>query len=142
MSEVNTSNANVTIIKPIRGFLNINVREIWRYRELFYTLTWRDVKVRYKQTIFGILWAIIPPVMSMIVYSVIFGGFLGVPSGEIPYPIFVYSGTLLWTYFSTSLTKSSRSVVGHGGMIQKIYFPRLILPLSSVISGLLDFSIS
>ncbi len=114
---------------------------MWQYRELFITFTWRDLKVRYKQTIFGVLWAILPPIMSMIVFSIIFGNFAGISSEGIPYPIFVYSGTLIWSYFSTALNRSSNSLVGHKGMIQKIYFPRLILPLSSIIAGLLDFSI-
>ncbi|MFX0170797.1 MAG: ABC transporter permease [Candidatus Hodarchaeota archaeon] len=130
------------IIKPIQRFGGIDIGELWRYRELFLTFTWRDIKVRYRQTFLGVSWAIIPPVLSMIIFSVIFGNFLGISSEGTPYPVFVYTGTLLWTYFSRSLTKTSNSLVSHRSMIQKIYFPRIILPLSSIIAGLLDFSIS
>ena len=132
---------NEIIIKPIKGFVNINLKEIWQYRELLLVFTWRDIKVRYKQTLLGILWAIFPPVLSMIIFSIIFGGFIET-SSDIPYPIFVFVGTLVWTYFSTSLNSSSNSLVNNQSMIQKIYFPRLILPLSSIIAGLLDFFIS
>jgi lipopolysaccharide transport system permease protein len=130
------------VIKPIGGFVNINIREIWQYRELLLAFMWRDIKVRYKQTAFGVAWAIIPPILSMIVFSFIFGTLIGIDSEGIPYPVFVFTGILIWNYFSSSLTKSSLSLVSHQGMIQKIYFPRLILPMSSVIAGLLDFSIS
>lgn len=129
------------VIKPIKGFVSLNIRELWRYRELLITFTWRDIKVRYTQTILGILWAVIPPLLSMIIFSIIFGRFVST-STEIPYPIFVYIGTFIWTYFSTALTSSSNSLVNHQTMIQKIYFPRIILPLSSIISGLIDFGIS
>ncbi|MFX0094787.1 MAG: ABC transporter permease [Candidatus Hodarchaeota archaeon] len=127
------------ILKPSRF---IDLKELWRYRELLITFTWRDLKVKYKQTILRILWAFIPPFLSMIVFTIIFGEFLKVPSEGIPYPLFVYTGTLIWNFFSTSLNNSSASLVSHGSMINKIYFPRLVLPLSSVLSGLVDFFIA
>jgi len=132
----------VSTIRPIRGFVNIDIRELWQYRELLFIFTWRDLKVRYKQTFLGALWAIVPPVMTMIVFSAFFGGFASMPSDGVPYPIFVFTGLLIWNYFSSALTNSSNSMINHQAMIQKIYFPRLIIPFSSIMAGLVDFGIA
>lgn len=129
-------------IQPTRGWRSINLYEIWQYRELLYFFTWRDIKVRYKQTIIGILWAVIQPFLTMVVFSVFFGKFAKIPSEGIPYPIFVYAGLLPWTYFSESLTRATDSVVSDANLIRKIYFPRLITPLSASLSALIDFFIS
>jgi lipopolysaccharide transport system permease protein len=113
--------------------------DLWKYRELFYFLSWKEIKLRYKQTIFGILWAIIQPFFTMIVFTVIFGNLANMPSDSIPYPIFVYSGLLLWNIFSTSLNNASQSLVNSANIIQKIYFPKIILLASSIIVSLIDF---
>lgn len=126
-------------IKPKKGWSNINVRELWLYRELFYIFAWRDIKVRYKQTAIGIVWAILQPFLSMVIFSTFFGGLAKIPTNGIPYPIFVYSGLLFWNYFATSLSSSSNSLVANEGIIKKIYFPRLLLPLSSTITPIIDF---
>jgi len=126
------------IIKPKTVF-SFNLKEIWQYRELFWTFAWRDIKVRYKQTIIGMLWAILQPFIAMIVFSVFFGRIAGISSGNIPYPIFVYTGLVFWTYFSSSLSASSDSMIGNQAIIQKIYFPRIILPISVTLVHLVDF---
>lgn len=133
---------NQIIIEPSRGWFNLKLKAVWRYRELLYFLVWRDVKVRYKQTALGIAWVLIQPLISMLVYSGIFGVLLSVPTGGIPYPLFVLSGLLPWQYFASSLTKSSNSLIDNTNLITKIYFPRLVVPLSAVLSGLVDFGIS
>jgi lipopolysaccharide transport system permease protein len=129
----------VTIIKARKGWVPINLRDIWTYRELIYFFIWRDIKVRYKQTAFGFLWAIIQPLLMMIVFSLFFGKLAGVPSNGIPYPLFSYSALLPWTLFSEGLTRSSNSLASEANLIQKVYFPRIILPLSSILSPLVDF---
>ena len=126
-------------ITPPRGFVNINLPELWRYRDLLYIFVWRDIKVRYKQTILGILWAIFQPFITMVIFSVFFGKLAKVPSDNIPYPVFVYSGLLLWNYYSTSLTNASNSLVENESIVKKIYFPRLILPLSATATPIIDF---
>ncbi len=141
MSDANEYN-NTLVIEPTKGWRNINLHEIWNYRELLYYFTWRDIKVRYKQTAIGVLWAIIQPVLTMIVFSVFFGKFAKMPSEGIPYPIFVYVGLLPWTLFSQGLTRSSESVVANSNLIRKVYFPRLITPASASLSALVDFIIS
>jgi lipopolysaccharide transport system permease protein len=130
------------VIEPRRGWLAINWGEIWRYRELLYFLAWRDVTVRYKQTVLGILWAFIQPFFKLVVFSVIFGGLAKIDSEGFPYPIFVYAGLLPWQFFSESLGRSSSSVAGSANLITKVYFPRLIVPLSSAGACLVDFAIS
>ena len=110
-------------IKPIKGFINIDWRELWRYRELFYFLSWRDIKVRYKQTAFGILWAILQPLLTMVIFTIFFGKVAGISSSDIPYPIFVYTGLLFWNYFSNSLGSSGNALISNQAIIQKIYFP-------------------
>jgi lipopolysaccharide transport system permease protein len=130
------------VIESRRGWLAINWGEIWRYRELLYFLAWRDVTVRYKQTVLGILWAFIQPFLKLVVFSVIFGGLAKIDSEGFPYPIFVYAGLLPWQFFSESLGRSSSSVAGSSNLITKVYFPRLIVPLSSAGACLVDFAIS
>jgi lipopolysaccharide transport system permease protein len=132
----------VTFIKPSRGWALPQIRDVWAYRELFYFLVWRDLKVRYKQTVLGILWAIIQPFCLMVIFSIFFGRLAKIPSEGIPYPIFAYAALLPWSYFAKSLNLCSESLVGNSHLITKVYFPRLIIPTSSVLSGLVDFSIS
>lgn len=126
-------------IKPV-GKFTLGLKELWEFRELFYFFTWRDIKVKYKQTVFGVLWAVLQPFMLMIVFTLFFGQALGIPSdNNIPYPIFVYSGLLLWNIFSSGLSSASNSMVSNAGIIKKIYFPRLIIPMSSILVSLFDF---
>jgi len=129
-------------IKPPRGLIRINFKELWRYRELFYIFVWRDIKVRYKQTALGVVWAVFQPFLTMIIFSLFFGRLAKVPSEGIPYPVFVYAGLLLWNYFAAALTSSSDSLLANEGIIKKVYFPRLILPISSTITPAIDFGIS
>jgi len=135
-------NPNQTIIEPPRGFIDLNLRELWPYHELFFFLVWRDISVRYRQTVLGVLWAILQPLFTMVIFSVIFGNFAKLPSDGVPYPIFTYTALLPWQLFSHALTSSSGSVVGESRMLTKIYFPRLIIPLSSVGTGVVDFFLS
>jgi lipopolysaccharide transport system permease protein len=132
----------VKIIKPVEGWIPLNLGELWQYREMLWFLIWRDLKVRYKQTVLGMSWAVIQPFMTMIVFSFVFGRLARMPSDGIPYPLFSYVGLLPWTFFSNGLTKASNSMVGNAGLIKKIYFPRLILPITSVASGIIDFALS
>src|SRR5438552_13029972 len=117
-----------TIIRPASGWQLVNVAELWRYRELLYFLTWRDVKVRYKQTLLGAAWAILQPVMMMVVFTIFFGRLAKLPAGNLPYPIFVFAGLLPWTFFATAIANAGNSVVGSERLITKIYFPRLAIP--------------
>ncbi len=132
----------ITIIGPKKGWAPVDLKEIWHYRELLYFLTKRDIKVRYKQTVLGGLWAIIQPVFTMLVFTIFFGRLAKVPSDGIPYPIFVYAGLLPWTYFANALAASGNSLVGSANLITKVYFPRLIIPLSAAMAHLLDFFIA
>ena len=116
--------------------------DLWRYRELFYFLSWRDILVRYKQTAIGVAWSVIRPVLTMIVFTIIFGRIAKLPSGDIPYPILVFVAMLPWQLFANSLTESSMSLIGNANMISKIYFPRMIMPASSIIVAFIDFFIS
>ncbi len=134
-----SDDAPVTILKPSRGWVVLNIGELWEYRELLYFLTWRDIKVRYKQTVLGAAWAIIQPVSTMVVFSLFFGKLARIPSDGIPYPIFAYAALVPWSFFANGLNQSSNSVVGSANLIQKVYFPRLVVPISGVISGALDF---
>jgi lipopolysaccharide transport system permease protein len=139
-SEVWKANeAQVVHIEPSKGWVSLKLQEVWNHRELLYFLTWRDIKVRYKQTVLGAAWAIIQPVSAMVVFSLFFGKLAKMPSDGIPYPIFAYAGLVPWTFFANGLSQSSNSLVGSGNLIKKIYFPRLIIPISSVVSGALDF---
>lgn len=136
------SDEQVTIIEPRTGWHMLNWRELWAYRELFWVLTTRDIKVRYKQTVLGASWAIIRPVMTMVIFSVVFGQLAKMPSDGFPYPVFVYAALLPWTFFAASIGTSGQSLVGSAQLVSKVYFPRLIIPLSSVGAGLVDLFIS
>ena len=130
-------------ITPPKGFIRINWPELWRYRDLFLVLAWRDISVRYKQTILGVAWAIIQPVMTMVVFSFIFNRMAGIKSGDgTPYPIFFYTGLLVWQYFSGTVTNASNSLVTNASLVQKVYFPRLILPGTTAVTGLIDFVVA
>ncbi len=130
------------VIEPTRGWVSLRVMEIWQYRELLFFLIWRDLKVRYKQTALGISWIVLQPVLSVAIFSVIFGYLLKVPSYGIPYPVFAYAALLPWNYFANSLSQSSTSLVDSANLITKIYFPRMLIPMTAVVSGLVDFVIS
>lgn len=136
------SAAEVLVIQPTRGWLKLNLGELWAYRELLYFLVWRDVKVRYKQTALGAAWAVLQPLLTMLVFSVFFGRLAKVPSDGVPYPVFAYAALLPWQLFAYALTESANSLVGSQNLIKKVYFPRLVVPISSVLSGLVDFGIS
>lgn len=132
----------VTIIRPKKLFSLRDLKEIWEYRELLYFFTWRDLKVRYKQTAIGVLWAIFRPFISMVVFTVFFGNLANIPSDGIPYPVFVYVGLLLWQFFSSSLSDASNSLIANQSIATKVYFPRIILPLSSTLTNFVDFFVS
>jgi len=134
--------AQRVILRPSKGWLGLDLPEIWRYRELIYFLTWRDIKVRYKQAALGVGWALLQPLLNTLISTVIFGVLLDVPSDGLPYPVFVLAALMPWHLFSTSLQKSSISLVGNANLLTKIYFPRLIIPLASVLAVLVDFVIS
>jgi lipopolysaccharide transport system permease protein len=129
-------------IEPPRAWLELRLREVWMYRELLYFLIWRDLKVRYKQTVIGVAWVILQPIMSMGAFTLFFGRLAKLPSDGLPYPVFYFAALLPWTYFATALGKATAVVVGSQNLITKVYFPRLILPLSAVLSGLVDFGIA
>jgi lipopolysaccharide transport system permease protein len=132
----------VTLITPARGWQWVDVGELWRYRELVYFLTWRDVKVRYKQTLLGAAWAVLQPAMMMVVFTLFFAGLAGVSSGGLPYPLFAYAGLLPWTFFATAIANAGNSVVGSERLITKIYFPRLAVPLAAVGAAAVDFVVA
>jgi lipopolysaccharide transport system permease protein len=129
-------------IQPSTGWVSLQLKDLWVYRELIYFFVWRDVKVRYKQTALGAAWAVIQPLFTMLVFSLFFGRLARVPSDGIPYPLFAYAALVPWIFFAQGLTQSADSLVGQGNLIKKIYFPRLAIPLSTVGAGLVDFSIS
>jgi lipopolysaccharide transport system permease protein len=129
-------------IAPSKGWVPLRLNELWEYRELLYFLTWRDIKVRYKQTALGAAWAIIQPVFTMVIFSLFFGRLAKMPSDGVPYPLFSMAGLVPWTFFLYGLTQSSNSLVGSQNLIKKVYFPRLVIPISSLCSGLVDFAIA
>src|ERR1019366_9541271 len=129
-------------IEPRRGWIQLKLNELWAYRELLYFLVWRDLKVRYKQTALGAAWAIIQPLMTMLVFSLFFGRLARVPSDGIPYPLFSFAALVPWTFFANGLTQASNSLVGSANLITKVYFPRLLIPIGSVLAGLVDFALS
>lgn len=131
-----------TVIEPPKGWAALQLSEVWKFRELLFFLTWRDIKVRYKQTALGATWAILQPVLTMGVFSIIFGGLAKLPSDGIPYPIFTFTALLPWQLFAFALTQSSNSLVGEQKLISKVYFPRLVVPFSSVMAGVVDFGIA
>jgi lipopolysaccharide transport system permease protein len=130
------------LIQPSRGWVSLGLPEFWAYRELLYFFTWRNIKVRYKQTVLGAAWAVIQPFCTMVVFSLFFGKLASMPSDGIPYPIFSYSALVVWTFFANGVTASSASMVGNANLIRKIYFPRLVVPAATVLSGLVDFVIA
>jgi lipopolysaccharide transport system permease protein len=130
------------IIKPSRGWFALHLNELWQYRELLYFLTWRDIKIRYKQTVLGAAWAIIQPFFTMVVFTLFFGKLAKIPSEGVPYPIFSYAGLLPWTFFAQAMNQSSDSLVGNAHLITKVYFPRLAVPLSATLAPFVDFCIA
>jgi lipopolysaccharide transport system permease protein len=131
-----------TVIEPARGWLSLELKAVWEYRELLYFLVWRDIRVRYKQTVLGAAWAIIQPVFTMVIFALFFGRLAGVPSDGIPYPIFSYAALVPWQFFAHGLSQSSASLVASANLVRKVYFPRLIIPASAVIGGGIDFLLS
>jgi len=132
----------ITIIRPSKGWVSLKLQELWEYRELLYFLVWRDVKVRYKQTVLGAAWAIIQPFFTMVVFSLFFGKLAKMPSDGIPYPLFSFAALVPWAFFANGLSQASNSVVGSAHLITKVYFPRLVVPISSVVSGIVDFALA
>lgn len=132
----------VVLIQPPKGLFNLNMRALWHHRELLYFLIWRDIKVRYKQTVFGAGWAIFQPLMTMVIFTIVFGNFAQIPSDGLPYPLFAYTALLPWNYFAQAVSRSGTSLVGNADLISKVYFPRLIIPLSAAAAPLVDFAIA
>jgi lipopolysaccharide transport system permease protein len=136
------ADAPIITIRPSRGWVSLRLRALWEYRELVYFLVWRDVKVRYKQTVLGAAWAILQPLLTMLIFSVFFGRLAKIPSDGIPYPIFAFAALAPWTLFAHGLNQASNSLVSGANLIKKVYFPRLVMPTSAVLSGLVDFALS
>jgi lipopolysaccharide transport system permease protein len=129
-------------IEPSRGWVSLKLRELWEYRELLYFLVWRDIKVRYKQTVLGAAWAVIQPFFTMVVFSIFFGRLAKIPSDGIPYPLFAFAALVPWNFFATGLSQSSDSLVASANLIKKVYFPRLAIPIATVLAGVVDFVIA
>jgi lipopolysaccharide transport system permease protein len=142
LSSTQPASEPLITIEPQRGWVSLDLLDLWRYRELLLLLTWRDIKVRYAQTALGATWAVIQPLLTMLIFSVIFGQLAKLPSDGIPYPIFTFVALLPWQLFAFSLTNSSQSLVGSQNLVSKVYFPRLVIPIASVLPGLVDFAIS
>lgn len=140
--EIDMLSIPTIVIRPPRGWVPINLKDLWVYRELLYFLTWREIKVRYKQTMLGFAWAILQPLFMMIVFTLFFGNLAKIPSEGIPYPLFSYAALLPWTLFAEGITRSSNSLVQDQNLVQKVYFPRLVMPLSGMLSPLVDFAIA
>lgn len=132
----------VVVIEPSRGWIPIDLRDLWHYRDLFYILMMRDIKVRYKQTVLGAAWAIIQPLFTMLIFTIFFGTLAGLGSDGLPYPIFAYAGLLPWTFFANAVTNSGNSLVGNSNLITKVYFPRMVIPIATVAAGLIDLAIA
>ena len=130
------------VIQPTRGIALLELRNLWEYRQLIYFLVWRNIKARYKQTALGVVWIVVQPIVAMVIFSVLFGGLLNAPLGGVPYPIFTFVALLPWGYFSGALTRSSTNLVDSAHLITKVYFPRMSIPISGVLSGLVDFGIA
>jgi lipopolysaccharide transport system permease protein len=141
-SVVPQSTASVIRIEPSKGWVSLKLRELWDYRELLYFLTWRDVKIRYKQTALGAAWAVLQPLMTMLVFSIFFGRLAKVPSDGLPYPIFAFAALVQWTFFAAGLNQASNSLVGSANLIKKVYFPRLTIPIGTVLAGVVDFAVA
>ncbi len=143
MNSVPDSDNPVVIrIEPSRGWVSLKLGELWEYKELLYFLIWRDIKVRYKQTVMGAAWAFIQPFFTMVVFSLFFGRLAKIPSDGVPYPLFSFAALLPWTFFANGLSNASNSLVGSSNLITKVYFPRLAIPIANVLSGIVDFSIA
>lgn len=138
----NQTQIPITYLRPVKGLAALNLKDLWDYRELIYFLTWRDLKVRYKQTLLGFTWVILQPVINMVVFTILFGQLLQVPTDGIPYPIFSFAALLPWLYFAGSLTRSSTTLVGSANLISKVFFPRMVIPIAGVLSGIVDFLVS
>lgn len=132
----------VTIIRPLKGWMPVDLKELWAYHELIYTFAARDIKVRYKQTALGATWAIIQPLFTMVVFTIFFGGLAKIPSEGIPYPIFSYSALLPWTLFAEGITRSTSSMITNANIMTKVFFPRMILPMSGTLSPVVDFAVA
>jgi lipopolysaccharide transport system permease protein len=141
-SRTNRDTVSVTVIRPTRGWKGIDFKELWRYRELLYFLIWRDIKVRYKQSLLGAAWAIIQPLLTMIIFTIFFGQWAGIPIGELPPPVFYFAGILPWQLFQSGVSKAGTSLVASRNLITKIYFPRIAVPIAPIIAGLLDFGLA
>ncbi len=139
---MNSTAQPTVVIQPSRGLFDLDLRALWEYRGLLYFLVWRDVKVRYKQTVLGATWAILQPVMTMTVFTVIFSYFAQIPSEGLPYPVFAYAALLPWNYFAQAMNRSGGSLVGNAGLISKVYFPRLMIPLASTVTPIVDLAVS
>lgn len=137
-----TSIRRTTTVRPSSGWVAIRPAELWDYRELFYFLTWRDIKVRYKQTAFGAAWAVLQPFLTMVVFSLFFGRLAGIPSGDVPYPVFAFAALVPWTFFATAVGLAGNSLVEQERILAKVYFPRLIVPAAAVLACLVDFAIA
>lgn len=142
LAQASSETVPVLRIEPSRGWVSLKLRELWEYRELLYFITWRDIKVRYKQSVLGIAWAIIQPFVAMVVFTVFFGKLANLGPEGVPYPIWNYAAMVVWTYFAFALTQSSNSLVTSSALLKKIYFPRLAVPIAATLSGLVDFFIA
>jgi lipopolysaccharide transport system permease protein len=131
----------LVVLEPSKKWVSLNLKDVWRYRELLFFLTWRDVKVRYKQTLLGVAWAVLQPLLTMIIFTLFFGRLAGIKS-DVPYPLFAYAGLLPWTFFANAVSNSGNSLVGSANLITKIYFPRMIIPGAAVAAGLVDFALA
>ena len=138
----NKNEPQVVLIKPSKAWVSLNLRSLWEYRELLYFLTWRDIKVRYKQTALGAVWAILQPFLTMLIFSVFFGRLVKVPSDGIPYPLFAFTALVPWTFFANGLNQSSNSLVASANLLKKVYFPRLAIPVATVLAGVVDFALA
>lgn len=136
------SPASSITIRPASGWVPLNLRDLWEYRELLYFLVWRDLKVRYKQTVLGIGWVVLQPLATTLIFSIIFGALARIPSADMPYPVLALSGLVLWNYFAATLSRSGSSLISNANLITKVYFPRLIIPLAGAINGLVDLAVA
>ena len=142
MDQITSARRTTTTVRPSSGWVAVRPRELWHYRELFYFLTWRDIKVRYKQTAFGAAWAVLQPFLTMVVFSLFFGRLAGIPSGDVPYPVFAFAALVPWTFFATAVALAGNSLVEQERILAKVYFPRLIVPSAAVLASLVDFAIA
>lgn len=142
LAAANAAAVHEVLIEPSRGWTSLRLRELWEYRELLYFLAWRDIKIRYKQTALGLAWAVLQPLLTMLIFALFFGRLAGMKSDNVPYPLFAFAALVPWTFFANGLTQSANSLVGSANLIKKVYFPRLVVPISVVLGGLPDFALS